>query len=77
MVTSFLARHAERRRSNAVKFEALEARLLLAGDLDVRISEVLATNANSLETRTREEADDRYRGATFSPDWIEIQNHHC
>ena len=55
--------------------ESLETRCLLAGDLvGLKINEIVAVNQSSVETRVREEADDRYRGDMLSPDWIELHN---
>lgn len=44
------------------------------GTSPVRISEFMAANVSVLETRLRAEPDDRFRGATESPDWLEIEN---
>ena len=74
MAASYRSRHRCMSDSNGMKFESLEGRLLLAGDLDLRISEILTSNSTSLETRVREDADGRFRGDSFQPDWIEIQN---
>ena len=38
------------------------------------ISEFLATNIDTIRTRTRATVEDRFRGERLYPDWIEIQN---
>ena len=64
-----------RDRKRQRSFECLEIRCLLAGDLiGLKINEIVAVNQSTLETRVREEADDRYRGAMLTPDWIELYN---
>lgn len=40
----------------------------------LRISEILASNLNGIETRTKEPEDTRFRGTDLTPDWIEIQS---
>ncbi len=47
---------------------------LFIGSSPVRISEVMAANVNTLQTRVREEPDGQFRGERLSPDWIEVQN---
>ena len=48
--------------------------VLFVGTPPVRISEVMAANANTLTTRVREQPDDSFRGEPLSPDWIELRN---
>lgn len=56
-------------------FESLEHRYLLAADLEgLQINEFVAVNQASLETRLREEPDDRFRGDALTPDWVELYN---
>ena len=40
----------------------------------VRINEIMAANAGSLETRLRPEPTKRFRGHRDTPDWIELKN---
>ena len=47
---------------------------LFVGRSPVRISEIQTANTGEVETRTRVEPDDRFRGDRSQPDWIEIQN---
>ena len=47
---------------------------LFVGTPPVQISEVMAANAGTLETRVREEADDSFRGERMTPDWVELRN---
>ena len=47
---------------------------LFVGATPLRISEIVAGNGNGLTTRTRESAEDSFRGTVTTPDWIEIQN---
>ena len=45
-----------------------------SGASPIRISEFMAANVTSLETRTRLLLDDRFPRGTETPDWIEIEN---
>ena len=56
--------------------EQLEQRVLLAGDLvgQLQLSEIVAANRDSLETRVVDSPGRRFRGPTMSPDWIELAN---
>ena len=47
---------------------------LFVGNAPIRINEFMAVNASTLETRVREEPDDRYRGDVTTPDWVELIN---
>ncbi|MCA9197451.1 MAG: tandem-95 repeat protein [Planctomycetales bacterium] len=47
---------------------------LYVGTSPVVISEFMAANVDTLETRLRAEPDDRFRGDASSPDWIELHN---
>ena len=38
------------------------------------ISEFMAINSDTIDTRTRLDPADRFRGTRISPDWIEVQN---
>ncbi|MCA9215014.1 MAG: tandem-95 repeat protein [Planctomycetales bacterium] len=42
----------------------------------VVINEFMAANGSTLETRTREDANARFRGDTMTSDWIELANLH-
>ena len=47
---------------------------LLVTTTPVTISEFMATNARTLETKVRYSADDGFFPDEFSPDWIELEN---
>ncbi len=47
---------------------------LFVGQSPIRISEILAANATSIPTRTRETIDDSFRGDEIRKDWIELEN---
>ena len=47
---------------------------LFVGNAPIRINEFMAVNASTLETRVREEPDDRFRGDSTTPDWVELVN---
>ncbi|MDG2382105.1 MAG: lamin tail domain-containing protein [Pirellulaceae bacterium] len=72
-------RRLQRNSIRRAKFESLESRLLLAGDLDqgtqpVIISEFVADSTSTLATRTRSSDGSEFAGEATSPDWIELFN---
>lgn len=72
---TFFKRHRPLRPVRLRFAEQLEPRRLLAGDVSVQISEVMATNASGLTTKTRTDANASFaRRDNLNPDWIELRN---
>ena len=69
---------AHRRSSRSTLLEPLECRRLLAAqsleDLSLVITEFVADNNRTLETRTRSASTEPFAGRFLAPDWVELMN---
>ena len=62
------------RATDGTDFSDPEQVILTVTDKPVVLSEVMASNASTLETMLRSTADEEFVGQTFTPDWFEVRN---